>query len=78
MVPRSSLASAVTATASGAPFLSPAASLSAHLRGQTLAGMDINLVQILLGATDLLDKCLIDCGDVSVFLKGSDPRSQRT
>ncbi|XP_046873720.1 LOW QUALITY PROTEIN: uncharacterized protein LOC124466092 [Hypomesus transpacificus] len=77
VVPWSSLASAVPAAASGAPFLSPAAGLSAHLRNQIIAGMDINLVQILLGATDLLDKRLIDCGDVSVFLKGSDPRMSK-
>ena len=55
MVPRRSLALAVPAAASGAPFLSPAAGLSFHLRSQILAGMDVNLVQILLGAINLLD-----------------------
>ena len=34
--------------------------------------MDINL-QILLGATNLLGKRLVDCGDVSVFFNCSDP-----
>ena len=77
VVPRRSLASAVPAAASGVPFLSPAAGVSVQLRSQILAGMDVNLVQILLVATDLLDRRVVDCREVSVFLKDSDPRMSK-
>ena len=39
--------------------------------------MDVNLDQILLGATNLLDRRVVDYGEVSVFLKGSDPRMSK-
>ena len=75
--PRWTLASALPAAASGAPFLSPAAGISAHLRSQILAGTDINLVKILLCASDSVDRRVVECGEVSVFLKGCDPRMSK-
>ena len=74
--PRWNLASALPAAASGVPFLSPAAGISAHLRSQILSGRptDVNLVKILLCSADLIDRRVVECGEVSVLLKGCDPR----
>ena len=64
--PRWTLASALPAANSGAPFLSPAAGISAHLRSQILSGTDVNLVQILLCSADPVDRRVVECGEVSV------------
>ncbi|CAJ1053430.1 uncharacterized protein LOC115597353 [Xyrichtys novacula] len=71
-VPRRTLGSAVPIT-TGVPFYPPAAAISPNLRSQILAGNDINLVKILL-FSDVSDKRVVDCGDISVLLKDSDPR----
>ena len=50
-----------------------AAAVSPQLRNQILAGNDINLVKILLCSAEASDRRFVDCGDVSVILKESDP-----
>ncbi len=75
-VPRRTLGSAVPIS-TGVPFYPPAAAISCNLRSQILAGNDVNLVKILL-CSDFSDKRVVDCGDVSVMLKDSDPRLSKT
>ncbi len=60
----------------GVPFFPPAAALDV-LRCQILAGHDINLVKILL-CLEISDRRIIDCEDVSVMLKDSDPCLAKT
>lgn len=62
---------------SGSPFFSPAAAISNNLRNQITAGNDVNLVKILLGS-EISDKRVVDCGDISVALKDADPRLSKT
>ena len=50
---------------------------SAHERDQqhhqaTLAGKNINFIKILLGS-ELCDRGVVDCGDISIALKDADP-----
>lgn len=73
---RRSLGSAVPVS-TGVPFFPPAVAVSPGLRSQILAGNDINLVKILL-CSELSDRRIVDCGDVSVMLKDSDPRLSKT
>lgn len=61
----------------GVPFYLPATAISPNLRSQILAGNDVNLVKILL-CLDFSDKRVVDCGDISVLLKDSDPRLSKT
>ena len=70
--PRRTLATAVPVS-NGQPFFPPAAAISHQLRSQILAGNNINLVKILLGS-ELCDRRVVDCGDISVALKDADPR----
>ncbi|KAK2846247.1 hypothetical protein Q7C36_011101 [Tachysurus vachellii] len=73
LLPCGTLATALPAPTAGAPFFPPAAAISPHLRTQILAGNNINLVKILLGS-EVQEKCMVDCGDVSVLLKDNDLR----
>ena len=75
-IPRRTLGNAVPIS-TGVPFYPPAAAISCNLRSQILAGNDVNLVKILL-CSDFTDKRVVDCGDVSVMLKDSDPRLSKT
>ena len=43
-----------------------------------LSGQDVNLVKILICASDSSDRRLVDCGDFSVFLKDNDPRLSKS
>ena len=74
--PRRTLGTAVP-IATGVPFFPPAAAVSPHLRSQILAGNDVNLIKILL-CSEISDRRIVDCGDVSVILKESDPRLSKT
>lgn len=76
-IPLRSLGTAVPAAAAGVPFYPPAAAVSPYLRGQILAGNDINLVKILLCSAELSGRRLVDCGEVSVVLKENDCRLTR-
>ena len=58
----------------GVQFVSPSAAVSPQLRDSILAGKDVNLVKILISSPEEPDCRRLDCGDVSVFLKDSDPR----
>ncbi|KAL1276886.1 hypothetical protein QQF64_023559 [Cirrhinus molitorella] len=58
-------------------FFPPAAAISQQLRSQIIAGNDTNLVKILL-SSEFNDRRIVDCGDVSVMLKDSDPRLLKT
>jgi len=71
-IPRRTMGSAVPVS-SGAPFFPPAAAISHQLRSQIVAGNDVNLIKILL-CSEMSEKRVVDCGDVSVMLKDSDPR----
>lgn len=73
MAPRRTLATAVPAAPAGVPFIPPAAAISPQLRASILAGNNINLAKILL-CSETSDNRIIDCGDISVLLKDSDPR----
>lgn len=75
-VPQRSLGNAVPVS-TGVPFFPPAAAISPHLQSQILAGNDVNLVKILL-SSELTDRRIVDCGDVSVMLKDGDPRLSQT
>ncbi len=72
------LATATPAPSSGTPFISSAAAIPASLRNQILAGNDINLVKILLCSSGVIDKRIVDCGDISVVLKECDPRLSKS
>ena len=74
--PRRMLGTAVPIS-TGVPFFPPAAEVSQHLRSQILAGNDVNLIKILL-CSEISDRRIVDCGDVSVILKESDPRLSKT
>lgn len=76
VTPRRTLATAVPVQ-SGSPFFSPVAALSNTLRNQIIAGNDVNLVKILLGS-EMSDRRVVDCGDISVALKDADPRLSKT
>lgn len=71
-IPRRTMGSAVPVS-TGSPFFPPAAAISHQLRSQIVAGNDVNLVKILL-CSEMSEKRVVDCGDVSVMLKDSDPR----
>ena len=77
-LPRRTLGTAVPAPSIGAPFLSPAGAIPDALRSQIIAGQDVNLVKILICASDSSDRRLVDCGDFSVFLKDNDPRLSKS
>ncbi|KAL1252705.1 hypothetical protein QQF64_017398 [Cirrhinus molitorella] len=72
-----SLSTALPAQVFGRPFVPPAAaSVSPKLRSNIISGKDINLAALLL-PSPAIDRQMVDCGDVAVFLKTSDPRLQR-
>ncbi|MGL5501434.1 MAG: hypothetical protein ACRDCK_09865, partial [Plesiomonas shigelloides] len=50
--------------------------MSPQLRSNIIQGKDINLASLLL-PSPAADRQMVDCGDVAVFLKTSDPRLQR-
>ena len=56
----------------------PAAAIPDSLRNQILTGQDVNLVKILLCASEPADKRFVDCGNFTVVLKDSDPRLSKT
>ncbi|ROL41035.1 hypothetical protein DPX16_22356 [Anabarilius grahami] len=71
------LSTAVPAQEFGRRFVSPAAvTVSSQLRSNIIQGKDINLASLLL-PSPAVDRQTVDCGDVAVFLKTSDPRLQR-
>lgn len=70
-IPRRTMGSAVPVS-TGSPFFPPAAAISHQLRSQIVAGNDVNFVKILL-CSEMSEKRVVDCGDVSVMLKDSDP-----
>ncbi|KAL1276974.1 hypothetical protein QQF64_023647 [Cirrhinus molitorella] len=71
------LSTALPAQVFGRPFVPPAAaSVSPKLRSNIISGKDINLAALLL-PSPAIDRQMVDCGDVAVFLKTSDPRLQR-
>ncbi|XP_078808793.1 uncharacterized protein LOC144994542 [Oryzias latipes] len=72
--PPRTLETAVPAPPLGSRFIPPAAAIPANLRANILKGNDINLVKILLCGSSSSDLRVVDCGDVSVVLKDSDPR----
>ncbi len=76
--PRHTLATATPATSSGSPFILPAAAIPASLRNQILAGNDINLINILLCSSGVIDKRIVDCGDISIVLKECNPRLSKS
>lgn len=63
----------VLAVATGVPFIPPATAITPQMRACFLAGNNINLVKFLIPSQSN-DKCIVECGDVSVVLKESDPR----
>ncbi|MGL5500148.1 MAG: hypothetical protein ACRDCK_03210, partial [Plesiomonas shigelloides] len=72
-----SLSTAVPANEFGRRFVPPAAgTVSPQLRSNIIQGKDINLASLLL-PSPAADRKMVDCGDVAVFLKTSDPRLQR-
>ncbi|XP_063054526.1 uncharacterized protein LOC134448797 [Engraulis encrasicolus] len=72
--PAFSLASAQPAPLQGRSFIAQAAaSISPAVRANILNGKDTNLASLLLPASPI-DRQLVNCGDVSVILKTSDPR----
>ncbi|KAL1251096.1 hypothetical protein QQF64_018892 [Cirrhinus molitorella] len=72
-----SLSTAVPSQAIGRRFVSPAAvTVSPQIRQNIIQGKDINLASLLL-PSPAADRQMVDCGDVAVFLKTSDPRLQR-
>ena len=72
--PAFSLATALPAPPLGRSFVAPSTvSISPQLRQNILQGKDINLASLLV-PSPTIDRQLVDCGDVSVFLKNSDPR----
>ena len=73
--PRRTLGTAVPIS-TGVPFFHPAAAVSPHLRSQILAGNDVNLIKSC--SAPRLAIVVVDCGDVSVILKESDPRLSKT
>ncbi len=75
-VPQRLLGSAVTVSKE-VTFFPPATAISPNLRSQILAGNDINLVKILL-CSEPSDRLIVDCGDVSVMLRDSDPHLSKT
>lgn len=76
--PSFNLSSSTTpAQAFGRRFVPPAAAtVSPHLRSNIIQGKDINLASLLL-PSPAADRKMVDCGDVAVLLKTSDPRLQR-
>lgn len=71
------LSTAVPAQAYGRRFVSPAAvTVSPLTRQNIIQGKDINLASLLL-PSPAIDRQMVDCGDVAVYLKTSDPRLQR-
>lgn len=74
LTPAFTLASAQPAPPQGRSFIAQAvASVSPTLRANIVNGKDINLASLLLPAAPI-DRQLVNCGDVSVILKSSDPR----
>ncbi|XP_041920582.1 uncharacterized protein LOC121684588 [Alosa sapidissima] len=77
-VPVFSLASALPAPPLGRGFVAPSAvSISPQLRQNIIQGKDVNLASLLL-PSPAVDRQLVDCGDVSVILKNSDPRLSKS
>jgi hypothetical protein len=71
------LSTATPAQSFGRRFVSPAAAtVSPHIRSNIIQGKDINLASLLL-PSPAVDRKMVDCGDVAVLLKTSDPRLQR-
>ncbi|KAL1250506.1 hypothetical protein QQF64_018302 [Cirrhinus molitorella] len=71
------LSTALTAQVFGRPFVPPAAaSVSPKMRSNIISGKDINLAALLL-PSPTIERQMVDCGDVAVLLKTSDPRLQR-
>lgn len=76
-MPHFNLSSAAPAQAFGRRFVSPASvTVSPHLRNNIVQGKNINLATLLL-PSPAADRQMVDCGDVTVLLKTSDPRLQR-
>lgn len=75
--PSFNLSSSTPAQAFGRCFVPPAAAtVSPHLRSKIIQGKDINLASLLL-PSPAADWKMVECGDVAVLLKTSDPRLQR-
>ncbi len=71
LLPCRSLATAFPAPTIGASFFPPATAISPQLHAQILTGNYVNLVKTLL-CSEGQDKCVVDCGDISVLLKDND------
>lgn len=72
-----SLATAVPAQVMSRRLLRSAMStLSNQMRSNIIQGKDINLASLLL-PSPASNRQMVECGDVSMFLKSSDPRLQR-
>ena len=77
VTPVFSLETAVPAPATGGPFVSPAAAVAPSLRSAILQGKDVNLVKILIGASESFSR-LVDTDDVAVLVKANDARLSRS
>ncbi|MGH0141688.1 UNVERIFIED_CONTAM: hypothetical protein FKN15_012425 [Acipenser sinensis] len=51
---------------------------SSHLRRLIIQGKDVNLISILIAASEYLNHRVVDCGDLSVTLKSRDPQLQKS
>nr|XP_055074593.1 uncharacterized protein LOC129454107 [Misgurnus anguillicaudatus] len=77
VTPHFTLSTAVAAQSFGRPFVPPAAvTVSQKMRSDIINGKNINLAALLL-PSPAVDRQMVDCGDVAVYLKTSDPRLHR-
>ncbi|MGH0175424.1 UNVERIFIED_CONTAM: hypothetical protein FKN15_070315 [Acipenser sinensis] len=70
--------SSATEASSPSPRAITSHSISPKIRKRIIEGKDVNLVAILIASSEFLDHRVVDCGDVSVTLKSSDSRLQKS
>lgn len=75
--PHYNLSMAVSTQSFGRLFVPPTAvTVFSKIRSEIIHGKDINLAALLL-PSPAIDRQMVDCGEVAVYLKSSDPGLQR-